>query len=345
MSSPWLVRRFLEGRAHPRALVWAYLTTLLAAAGATLVLLVAVMVKYLPHDYLPHDYLAKAGLVCHVDTSCATALPVWALPAFPLLVGGSLLGLAVYGVATFCAQLGSSRALLRATAGAPSTTWSSLPARFQGRLTVLEESALVSYAVGFMRPRVVISTGLLESLDGDEVEAVLAHEEAHLAGKDNLLILVAQTVAHTFVLVPGVRFAYARFRRVVELAADHHARRAVGDPLLLASSLQKFARRMLVVPASGPQVVAAFADEGHVVERIHGLLRDEVAYSWRRRLAGAALLLTLVLGTFTGSALAFTDVGLRSADGCDGSHPRAPAVFTVAGGVGVGAAAADRSAH
>lgn len=308
--------------------------------GATLVLLVALIVKY-----LPHDYLAKAGLVCHMDTSCRTALPVWALPAFPLLVGGSLLGLAVYGAATLCAQLGSSRALLRASTCAPSAVWPDLPARLEGRVAVVDEPALVSYAVGFFHPRVVISSGLLESLDADEIRAVLAHEEAHLAGRDNLLILAAQTMAHTFALVPGVRFAYARFRRALELAADSYARGSVGDPLVLASSLQKFARRLLVAPGSGPQVMAAFADEGHVVERIHGLLGDEVAYSWRRRLAGAALLLTLVFGTFTGSALAFTGVGLSATDGCDGSHLGVPAISTVAGGVGVGAAAADHLMH
>lgn len=339
MAGPWLVRRFLEGRAHPRALVWAYLSALLAAVGATLVLLVALMVKY-----LPHDYLAKAGLVCHVDTSCRTALPVWALPAFPLLVGGSLLGLALYGAATLCVQLGSSRALLRASTRAPLAMWPDLPARLEGRVVVMEEPALVSYAVGFFHPRVVISSGLLESLDADEIRAVLAHEEAHLAGRDNLLILAAQTVAYTFVLVPGARFAYARFRRALELAADSYARRSVGDPLVLASSLQKFARR-LVVSGQAPQVMAAFADEGHVVERIHGLLDDEVVCSWRRRLAGAALLLTLVFGAFTGSALAFADVGLRGTDGCDASHSGVSAVSTVAGGVGVGAAAADHLMH
>ena len=89
---------------------------------------------------------------------------------------------------------------------------------------------------------------------------------------------MAQTLAHTFVLVPGVRFAYAR--SPPSLGVGRRLTRAPhsGTRWSLASSLQKFARRMFVAPASGPLVAAAFADEGHVVERIHGLLGDEVAY-------------------------------------------------------------------
>lgn len=326
---------------HPRALVWAYLSTLLAAVGATVVLLVALLLKY-----LPHDYLAKAGLVCHVDTSCKAALPVWAVPAFPLLVAGALLGLGVYAAASLCAQLGCTTALRNAVARVPpvGTGWLCLSSRLEGRVIIVHERSLVSYTMGFLRPRVVISDSLLETLDADEIRAVLSHEEGHLAGRDNVLILVAQTLAHAFVLVPGVRFSHARLRRALELAADSYARRATGDPLAVASSLQKCARRP--VPARSVALgTASFADDGHVVERIHGLLGEEPTYAWRRWLAGAALLLTLVFGVFAGSALAFTDVGLGSSADCGGGH-QVPAASSIAvHGFGDGSAAGGHLAH
>jgi Zn-dependent protease with chaperone function len=313
--------------------VWAYLLALLAAVGATVVLLVALLLKY-----LPHDYLAKAGLVCHTAASCAVALPVWALPALPLLVGGALLGVGVYGVASLCAQLGCSSALRAALQHVPAAAARlHLSPRLEGRVIVVRERRLVSYTIGFLRPRVVISDGLLDTLDADEIQAVLSHEEGHLAGRDNLLILVARTLAHAFVLVPGVRFSYARFRRALELAADSYARRTTGDPLVVASSLQKFARR-LIVPGSDPLVTAAFADEGHVVERIQGLLGEEPTYRWRRWFAAAALLLVLVFGTFAGSALAFTDVGFGPSGDCGSGHEAVSAVSSAPAGLGVGKA-------
>lgn len=321
--------------------MWAYLSTLLAAVGATVIVLLALLLKY-----LPHDYLAKAGLVCHVDTSCEAALPVWALPAFPLLVGGALLGVGVYGAASFCAQLGCTSALRNAVARVPSATAARLylSPRLEGRVIVVDERSLVSYTIGFLRPRVVISNGLLETLDADEIQAVLSHEEGHLAGRDNFLILVAKTLAQAFVLVPGVRFSYARLRRALELAADSYARRTTGDPLVVASSLQKFARRLSVC-GSVSLGTASFADEGHVVERIHGLLGEEFTHAWRRWFVGAALLLTLVFGAFAGSALAFTDVGFGPSGECGGSHQGLPAVSTVTPGLGAGSAAGGHLAH
>jgi Zn-dependent protease with chaperone function len=319
--------------------VWAYLSALLAAVSATVVLLVALLLKY-----LPHDYLAKAGLVCHMDTSCKAAPPVWAFPAFPLLVGGALLGVGVYAAASLCAQLGCSSALRKAVARVPASaaTRLHLSPRLEGRVIIVHERSLVSYTIGFLRPHVVISDGLLETLDVDEIQAVLSHEEAHLAGRDNLLILVARTLAHAFVLVPGVRFCYGRLRRALELAADSHARRTTGDPLVVASSLQKFALR-LGVCGSGSLGLASFADEGHVVERIHGLLGEESTYACRRWFAGAALVLTLVFGVFAGSALAFTDVGFAPSDDCGAGHRSSPAVSTAA--LGIGLAVSDHLAH
>jgi Zn-dependent protease with chaperone function len=312
--------------------VWAYLSALLAAVGATVVLLVALLLKY-----LPHDYLAKAGLVCHTDTSCAPSLPVWAAPAFPLLVGGALLGVGVYGVASLCAQLGCSHALRAALGRVPEAVPPRLrlSPRLEGRVIVVRERRLVSYTIGFLRPRVVISDGLLDTLDAAEIQAVLCHEECHVAGRDNLLILVARTLAHAFALVPGVGFSYARLRRALELAADSYARRTTGDPLVVASSLQKFARR-LTVSGSDPLVAASFADEGHVVERIQGLLGEEPAYRWRRWFAGAALLLVLVFGTFAGSALVFTDVGFGSSGDCGSAHAGASAVSSAPSALRVG---------
>lgn len=52
-----------------------------------------------------------------------------------------------------------------------------------------------SYAVGGLaRGTIVVSEGLLETLDGDELEAVLAHELAHLKNRDALVMTLASFV-------------------------------------------------------------------------------------------------------------------------------------------------------
>ncbi len=311
------MRRFLDSRVSPRALVWAYFISLVVAVGATSLLLASLLFRY-----MPHGYLEKAGLLCHADTGCVQAPPFWTSPTLPFLAAGIMLGLLVYATAAVWGQLSGSRRLCSGLGGSEFDERALVPARLLGRLVLIDDPTPVSYTVGFLQPRVVISSGLLDTLDPDEVEAVLAHEEGHVVGRDNLLTLVAQTLAQTFVVVPGVRFAHRRLRWAQELAADSFACHRTGDRLVVASSLQKFARA-LVPSRTAPATITAFADEGNVVERIRGLVADDIRRASRRWVLVAMLALVLGASTFVGSALAFTGVafnGPTEAD-CALSHP------------------------
>jgi hypothetical protein len=54
------------------------------------------------------------------------------------------------------------------------------------RYELLDSPGLVAWCCGLLRPRVVVSRGLLERLSPDQLEFVLLHEEAHARRKDNL---------------------------------------------------------------------------------------------------------------------------------------------------------------
>jgi heat shock protein HtpX len=56
---------------------------------------------------------------------------------------------------------------------------------------VVEDDAPSCYTVGrFTSATIVVSTGLVETLDADELEAVLAHEIAHIANRDVTLMTI-----------------------------------------------------------------------------------------------------------------------------------------------------------
>ena len=59
-----------------------------------------------------------------------------------------------------------------------------------------------AFATGAFRDSalVAVSTGLLQSMDRDEVEAVLGHEVAHVANGDMVTLALVQGVVNTFVL-------------------------------------------------------------------------------------------------------------------------------------------------
>jgi heat shock protein HtpX len=56
---------------------------------------------------------------------------------------------------------------------------------------------------------VAVSTGLLQSMSEDEVEAVLAHEVAHIANGDMVTLTLIQGVVNTFVIFISRIIAYA----------------------------------------------------------------------------------------------------------------------------------------
>ncbi len=60
-----------------------------------------------------------------------------------------------------------------------------------------------AFATGMMRNSalVAVSTGLMRSMNQDEVEAVLAHEVSHVANGDMVTLALVQGVVNTFVIV------------------------------------------------------------------------------------------------------------------------------------------------
>ncbi|MHB0980876.1 MAG: M56 family metallopeptidase [Thermoleophilia bacterium] len=310
------MRRLLDGRARPRTLALAYFAALLSVAGATLALLVALLLRY-----LPHSLMVRVGLACQMEDGCASPLPLWAGSTFSFLMGGVILGLVLFALIAACSQTNCSTRRCVDLSRTSALLQAPLSGDLDGRVLLVEDSAPVSYTIGFFRPRVVVSTGLLAGLDEDEVRAVLAHEEGHVVARDNLITLVAQTIAMTFAPLPGVRFAYAHLRRAQEHAADEFARERTGDGLLVASSLTKFARTLLRSRAASPaSPVMAFAEGGDVGERIRGLLADSVVVTSKRRLVAAALAFVVLIAAFSGSALAFTGVTLASRSDCSTCH-------------------------
>lgn len=105
-----------------------------------------------------------------------------------------------------------------------------------GRIVCLGDPSLAAFCYGFVRPRVAITTGLLERLDDEELAAVLAHERHHLRRRDPiraLMIHAFSAAAFMFPVAPAVRL---RLDARLELAADRAAL-TVASPGALAGAL------------------------------------------------------------------------------------------------------------
>ena len=73
------------------------------------------------------------------------------------------------------------------------------------QFAIFESQAPNAFATGASRDKslVAVSTGLLHTMDRDEIEAVLAHEVSHVANGDMVTLTLLQGVMNTFVMVFG----------------------------------------------------------------------------------------------------------------------------------------------
>ena len=97
----------------------------------------------------------------------------------------------------------------------------------------------ISFAVDADRPIVVMSECLISLLRKDELEAVMAHELAHIKNSDTSLKALVTAYKTALPHDPMIRLVEAAFHREREMVADETAAKATGKPLSLASALLK----------------------------------------------------------------------------------------------------------
>lgn len=100
-----------------------------------------------------------------------------------------------------------------------------------GRVDVVEDAQPYSFTFGRSRPRVAVSTGLIDAVGGDELEAVLHHERYHVRSADTLKVVVARA-APSALFLPALGVWRDRYLSSRELAADRAAVRASSERAL-----------------------------------------------------------------------------------------------------------------
>ena len=167
---------------------------------------------------------------------------------------------------------------------------------------MVEHPQPAAYCVAGRYPTVIVTTGAMAALGSGQLDAVLAHERAHLAGRHHALKAAARIGRQVLPFLPLLRDAEAQVARLAELHADDAAIRAA-DPGALATALVVLATSVPATPA--PALAAAATD---AVQRIQRLLRPaEPLRGLRRHLlraTAATVVLTPVLLALTPAALA-----------------------------------------
>ncbi|MDQ1920597.1 M56 family metallopeptidase [Massilia pseudoviolaceinigra] len=134
--------------------------------------------------------------------------------------------------------------------------------------------------IGWLRPVVLVPASLMTGMPSDLLEALLAHEMAHVRRFDYLVNLGQNVVEILLFYHPAVWWISGRIRTEREQIADDLAARHLGEPRRLARALSElerlqFSSHHLAIAAAG----------GDLVTRVRRLVQpDRQALNWKASL-------------------------------------------------------------
>jgi len=147
--------------------------------------------------------------------------------ATAFMIGGAPLALIVAGV-WFLIAFFANTAIIAAATGARAVTRAEQPELYNilenlaisrglpmPRLNIIDTDALNAFASGVTKSQytVTVTSGLLNTLDKDELEAVLGHELTHIINRDVRTMMIAAVFAGIFTLASELFFQTLRFGR------------------------------------------------------------------------------------------------------------------------------------
>lgn len=146
--------------------------------------------------------------------------------------------------------------------------------RLRRRVQVLETALLqIPATIGWLKPVILLPVGMANQLTPQEVEAILAHELAHIRRHDYLLNLLQNIIESLFYFNPAVWYISAIIRREREHSCDDLAVQVCGSSLVYARALVQIQE----LNRPGPRLaMALFRKKGALLLRIQRILQPTI---------------------------------------------------------------------
>jgi Zn-dependent protease with chaperone function len=177
-----------------------------------------------------------------------------------------------------------------------------LPPLAAERLHVLSSHRPMAFCAGLLRPRVVLTSALLDTLAEDERLAVVTHELSHARDRGPLKLACLRLLVRAFFWVPLLRDLVDRYVLLSELAADRAAITATSSSALAGALAE-----VLPAPAFGGSV--GLAD--HAAARVDRLFDPTAPLP---RLLTRARTIATAIGLLFVGALAYSPPRLSNGE-------------------------------
>ncbi|MCL4301546.1 MAG: M56 family metallopeptidase [Anaerolineae bacterium] len=178
-------------------------------------------------------------------------------------------------------------------------------------IVFLNLSSAHAFCLGFWRPRIWLTAGVINLLTDEELAAVLAHEAYHYRQRDPLRLMIGRTLKAAFFFLPLVSDLAQAAELQQEVAADRAAVIHLGSDLPLLCTLQKLLRYGF--GATLP--VAAYTPFNVTEARLRRLLYPPAPFRWRSYFSGILINLGILL-IFSSIALLPAQFGAGETSHC-----------------------------
>lgn len=159
-------------------------------------------------------------------------------------------------------------------------------------------------AVGFLHPRIVVSSDLVRRLDPDALRTIVRHEAAHLERYDDWTTLAQQVIVMFAGVHPAVWFIARQIAHECEAACDQRVVEMTRDPLSYARALAAVAEAGSSVARVRPMLApGALTRRGHLRLRVARLLSASPVHARVRRTAALAGVGVVMLATVTAACM------------------------------------------
>jgi beta-lactamase regulating signal transducer with metallopeptidase domain len=282
-----------------------------------------------PRPYSAYSAYSAAGAETSGSAAASPVLRVAAVriePLLPTLLLVWIAGVSMLSLRLLTGWIWVQRLRTHGNASA-ADQWQRMAARLSRRLhigraiTLLESTRVdVPTVIGWLTPVVLLPASALGALSPQQLEAILAHELAHIRRHDYLVNLL-QTLVETLLFYhPAVWWLSRRIRIERENCCDDLAVSLCGDPVAYANALADL-ESLRSETAPTPHIAMA-ATGGALLQRVRRLLGAPSSHSGRGPAWLAGTVALLLIG---GIALGADGLGRRQA-----STPPATAQAVVA---------------
>jgi beta-lactamase regulating signal transducer with metallopeptidase domain len=180
-------------------------------------------------------------------------------------------------------------------------TWPQTLKRLQQKIGVskpvtLMESALIKVpmAMGHLKPVILLPVGMVTGLPREQVEALLAHELAHILRRDYLVNMFQHFMDILYFYHPGIRWISAQVRMERENCCDDMAVTCTDDSITYARALTNIQANDAFTGNLEP-AVAATGKVPRLLNRVKRLVHRDRAYSNVRGGISGALIMIICM--------------------------------------------------